>query len=54
MLTAWPRRYEIDFVASAGHDDSLVGRAWPLEDGWAYRLSRVDGTEMFRARVAAL
>ena len=54
LLTSWPRRYEIDFVASAERDDSLVGRTWPLEDGWAYRLSRVDGTEMFRARVAAI
>jgi acyl-CoA thioesterase FadM len=53
VLTACPRRYEIDFVASAERDDSLVGRTWPLEDGWAYRLSRADGTEVFRARVVA-
>ena len=54
MLTACPRRYEIDFVASAGPYDTLVDRAWPLEDGWAYRLSREDGTELFRARVAPI
>jgi medium-chain acyl-[acyl-carrier-protein] hydrolase len=54
ILTACPRRYEIDFVASAERDDALVGRTWPLEDGWAYRLSREDGTELFRARVNAI
>jgi acyl-CoA thioesterase FadM len=54
LLAACPRRHEIDFLASAERDDSLVGRAWPFEDGWAYRLSRDDGTEIFRARVAAI
>ena len=54
VLTQYPRRYEMDFVASAGRDDALVGRTWPLEDGWAYRLSRLDGTDIFRARVAAI
>ena len=52
VLAACPRRYEIDFVASAERDDNLVGRTWPLEGGWAYRLSRDDGKEVFRARVA--
>ena len=54
LLAATPRRYEVDFVASAARDDELVGRTWPHEDGWAYRLSRDDGTEIFRARVAPL
>jgi len=54
VLAACPRRYEIDFVASAERDDNLVGRTWPLGDGWAYRLSRADGTDIFRARVAAI
>jgi acyl-ACP thioesterase len=52
LLTAIPRRYEIDFVAPAARNDQLTGRTWPLDEGWAYRLSRVDGTELFRARVA--
>ena len=51
LLAASPRRYEIDFVASAERGDLLAGRTWPLEDGWAYRLSRDDGTEIFRGRV---
>ena len=51
LLTATPRRYEIDFLAAAERDNLLVGRAWPLGEGWAYRLSRDDDTELFRARV---
>ena len=54
LVTATPRRYEIDFVASAERDDPLVGRTWPLESGWGYRLSREDGAEIFRARVTRL
>jgi acyl-CoA thioesterase FadM len=54
LLTATPRRYEIDFVAAAERGNLLVGRTWPIEGGWAYRLSRDDGTEVFRARVCRL
>lgn len=54
LVVATPRRYEMDFVASAERDGALVGRAWPHEDGWAYRLSLDDGPEVFRARLAAL
>jgi acyl-CoA thioesterase FadM len=49
-----PRRYEIDYVAAAERDDLLVGVTWPFESGWAYRLSRESGTEMFRATVRPL
>ncbi|MGA3029611.1 MAG: acyl-ACP thioesterase domain-containing protein [Candidatus Limnocylindrales bacterium] len=52
MLAATPRRYEIDFVAPAERNDALVGAAWPLDGGWAYRLRREDGTEVLRAKVA--
>ena len=54
LLAEIPRRYEIDFVASAERGDLLVGCTWPLDGGWAYRLSRDDGTEVFRARMARL
>jgi acyl-ACP thioesterase len=54
LLTATPRRYEIDFVAAAERGNSLIGRTWPLDQGWAYRLSRDDGTELFRAKVTRL
>ena len=54
FLTALPRRYEIDFVASAERNDQLIGCMWPLDGGWGYRLSRDDGTEVLRGRVAPL
>jgi acyl-ACP thioesterase len=54
LLTATPRRYEIDFVASAERGNLLVGRTWPLGEGWAYLLSREDGIEIFRGRVTAI
>jgi len=54
LLTATPRRYEIDFVAAAERGNPLIGRTWPLDEGWAYRLSRDDGTELFRAKVTRL
>jgi acyl-CoA thioesterase FadM len=52
LLTATPRSYEIDFVAAAERDNILVDRTWQTADGWAYRLSREDGTEVFRARIS--
>lgn len=53
LLAETPRRYEIDFVAAAERDNLLTGRTWQVEDGWAYRLSRDDGSEVFRARVTS-
>jgi acyl-CoA thioesterase FadM len=53
LLAETPRRYEIDFVAAAERDNVLTGRTWQVEDGWAYRLSRNDGSEIFRARVTS-
>jgi acyl-CoA thioesterase FadM len=53
ILGAVPRTYEIDFVASAERNDELIGRTWPEDAGWAYRLSRSDGVEVFRGRVIA-
>ena len=51
LLRATPRRYYLDFASSAERDDLLVGRTWPYENGWAYRLTRQDGNEVFRARI---
>jgi len=39
---------------AAARDDRLVGWTWPHDDGWAYRLAREDGTEIFRARIERL
>ncbi|MFI5259996.1 MAG: hypothetical protein ACHQ01_10375, partial [Candidatus Limnocylindrales bacterium] len=54
LLEATPRRYEIDFLAPAERNDTLVGATWPLDGGAAYRLRRDDGTEVFRARVTRI
>jgi acyl-CoA thioesterase FadM len=54
LLRAIPRRYALDFANAAARDDRLVGRTWPHDDGWAYRLAREDGTEIFRARIERL
>ncbi|MGA3058235.1 MAG: acyl-ACP thioesterase domain-containing protein [Candidatus Limnocylindrales bacterium] len=54
LLEATPRRYVLDFAASAARDEPLIGRAWPQNGGWACRLNREDGTEVFRARVYRL
>ncbi len=54
LLGATPRRYEIDFVAAAERGDRLVGRTWSTDDGVAYRLSREDDTELFRATLGPI
>jgi acyl-CoA thioesterase FadM len=53
MLLA-PRRYEIDFVAAAERDDLLIGRTWAVGAGRAFRLSRENGSEVFRGTVVPL
>jgi acyl-CoA thioesterase FadM len=54
LLRGVPRRYLLDFASSAERDELLTGRTWPHEGGWAYRLSREDGSEIFRARLDPL
>lgn len=51
-LRALPRRYVLDFASAAARGDSLIGRVWALDEGWAFRLTRDDGTEVFRGQVA--
>jgi acyl-ACP thioesterase len=51
---AMPRRYEMEYLAAAGHGGALVDRVWPHDGGWGYRLYREDGTELFRARLEPL
>jgi acyl-CoA thioesterase FadM len=51
LLTRTPRHYDIDFVAAAELNYGLTDRTWRVEGGWAYRLSRDDGSDVFRARV---
>jgi acyl-CoA thioesterase FadM len=61
LLAATPRRYILDFASAAARDDELIGRTWPLDGGWVFRLSRAetsagaaDGCEIFRARLELL
>lgn len=54
LLRTTPRRYEVDFLASAEMGDTILGQTWPNENGWAFRLSRSDGQDLFRGRVSRL
>jgi acyl-ACP thioesterase len=54
LLGATPRRYELEYLAAAGHGERLVDRVWPHDGCWAYRLCREDGTDLFRARLEPL
>jgi acyl-ACP thioesterase len=54
LRDATPRRYDLEYLASAARRERLVDRVWPHEGGWAYRLCREDGTELFRARLEPL
>ena len=47
-----PRRYRLEYIASAAPGQALEAAVWPLELGWGYRLSTVDdGSELFRGRL---
>jgi medium-chain acyl-[acyl-carrier-protein] hydrolase len=54
LLTALPRRYTLEFVSSAARAEALVARIWPDDGGWNCRLSRVDGSDILRARLERL
>lgn len=51
MLHTFPRRYRVEFTASAEPGTSLVGRGWEDDLAWCYRLETADGRELVRARV---
>ena len=51
---AGPRRYEVEYLAAAAHGELLVDSVWAHEAGFAYRLCRENGTELFRARLEPL
>ncbi len=54
LLEATPRRYVLDFCSSAARGEQFLGQAWPRDAGWACRLVRQDGTDIFRAWVGRL
>ena len=51
QVTTHPRRYRLEYIASAEPDDRLVGTTWEDELGWSFRLTIDDGRELLRARV---
>jgi acyl-ACP thioesterase len=51
---AMPRRYDVEYLGAAGHSELLVDRVWRHDGGWAYRLCREDGTDLFRALLKPL
>ncbi len=49
---AIPRRYVLDYAASAVPGEDLRAESWPADGGWRHRLVRAsDGEELFRALV---
>jgi acyl-CoA thioesterase FadM len=45
-----PRRYRAEFLASAEHGATLVGRGWPDGQGWSYLLEEAE-RPLLRARL---
>jgi acyl-ACP thioesterase len=45
------RRYCLEFVLPAGPGMELLGRAWPDNRGWSYRLTDSGGRELLRATI---
>lgn len=47
-----PRRWQLEYAASAGAGETLTSQTWPDGTGWSHRLVRAsDGGELFRATV---
>ena len=51
QVSTHPRRYRMEYLASAEEDDRLVGTAWEDDLGWSFRLTTDEGRELLRARV---
>lgn len=50
-LSATPRVYTLEYIGAAAHGERITGKAWPCDGGWAYLLTRDDGSEILRARL---
>jgi acyl-ACP thioesterase len=51
-IAASPRTYQMEFAMAVEVGAELLGAAWRDGDGWAYRLTSVDGgPDRFRARL---
>ncbi len=49
-LGARPRRYVLEYQQAAEPGAALRGATWRDADGWAYRLTDEEGTDLLRAR----
>jgi len=50
---AVPRRYRLEYALAAAPGAELAAAAWPVPDGWAFRLTDpAAGSELFRAVLA--
>ncbi len=50
-VTAFPRRYRLEYLRPAAPGALLVAAAWPDGAGWAHRLSGPEGDELLRGRL---
>ena len=46
-----PRTLRLEYVRSAEPAATLSSAVWTIDDGWAFRLTDADGTELSRARL---
>ena len=52
-LAMRPRRYRLEYQQAAAPGAALLGAAWSVGDGWAYRLTDEAGTDLLRARFSS-
>ncbi len=51
-IRAVPRRYRLEYRAAAAAGAAMVGRAWPRDGGWAYRLDDEAGRVCLAGQLA--
>ncbi len=49
LIALLPRTYTVEYVGVAAHGERITGHVWPHEGGWAYLLTRDDGSPVLRA-----
>jgi acyl-ACP thioesterase len=51
-LSRTPRLYRLEYAAAADPGAAIADAAWlDADGGWSYRLTNLDGTDLFRARL---
>jgi acyl-ACP thioesterase len=50
-LRRLPRRYRLEYAAAADAGMALDDAAWQDDGGWSYRVTGVEGSDVFRARL---